>query len=299
MEVEIIDLEFQGFPEVIAAYLVSGPDGKILIETGPESTRPVLVEKLKALGISPGDIAALFVTHIHLDHAGAVGFWTGEGVPVYVHPKGAKHLIDPEALVSSARAVYGEVFDYLWGQMIPSPENLVRTIEDGETVTVAGLEIRAIDSPGHAFHHHCYQINDALFTGDAVGARISPEGFLSVTSAPTQFHLEYTLETLEKIRNLTPVVLYPTHYGPIVEVDEHLDSYRDAVELNVQFIHDRMEEGMDAETMQVAYKAFTMEQSFRAGFPAGRWDALEAINGTAMCADGIRMYWEKKKDAEA
>jgi len=207
MEIATIDLEFQGKAGVIASYLIRGKEGNILIETGPESTRECLVSKLAEQGLSPGDIDAVFVTHVHLDHAGAAGWWTGQGVPVYAHPKAVKHIINPERLVESARMVYGDAFDRLWGEMTASPEALVKVIEDGETVTIGGIEVTAINSPGHAFHHHCYQIGSAIFAGDAVGAKLSDADYLSVTAAPPQFHLAHTLATLEKIRALRHAVI--------------------------------------------------------------------------------------------
>ncbi len=299
MEIVTIDLEFQGKTGVIAAYLIRGEEGNVLIETGPGSTRECLVSKLGELGVSAKDFAAVFVTHVHLDHAGAIGWWTGQGVPVYAHPKAVKHIIDPERLVESARMVYGDAFDRLWGEMTASPKDLVNVIEDGEAITVAGIEVTAIDSPGHAFHHHCYQIGSVIFAGDAVGAKLSHVDYLSVTAAPPQFHLSHTLETLEKIRALKPTAIYPTHFGAVEDVEEHLNSYRDAVELNVQFVRDRLREGMDEDSLRVAYQAFNMEQSFRAGLDSSRWEAYQIINGTDMCADGIRMYWEREANGGA
>src|SRR5690606_12270666 len=107
MRVETIDLEFQGVRGGIAAYLVEGDEGRLLIETGPESTRARLLAELEARGTAPTDLKGVFVTHVHLDHAGAAGWFAAQGVPVHVHPRGARHLVDPTRLVGSARSVYG------------------------------------------------------------------------------------------------------------------------------------------------------------------------------------------------
>jgi glyoxylase-like metal-dependent hydrolase (beta-lactamase superfamily II) len=299
MEVNVIDLQFQGMPGVIAAYLVEGEGGHVLIETGPESTRESLLAGMRARGVEPGDLAGVFVTHIHLDHAGAAGWFAGQGVPVHVHEKGARHLVDPSRLVESARMVYRDRFDALWGEMVPAAAELVVALSDGAVTEIAGLSIEAISTPGHAFHHHVYRIGGAVFAGDAAGARLEGNPFTSVTSAPPQFDLEHTLASIERLRSLGPDALFLTHFGAVPDPEAHLVAYHDAVEMNAIFIRQRLEEGFDALSLQVAYEAFQFEQAFRHRLPRERRDHFEAINGAAMCADGIRLYWEKRSGAES
>jgi len=295
MRVHTIDLEFQGLPGVIASYLIEGDGGVFLVETGPESTRRVLESKLKDLGYTPADLDAVFVTHIHLDHAGAAGAFAAVGVPVYVHPKGSKHLIDPTRLIESARMVYGEEFDELWGEMTPAPAANVHEMRDGEIVEIAGIPVQAIETPGHAFHHHAYLVGaNAVFAGDAAGARLEGAAYTSVTSAPPQFHLEHSLASIDKIVKINSLDLYLTHFGKVDEPVGHLSDYLDAVELNAIFVLQRIEEGMGVDALKIAYQAFQMEQAFRAGLPRESWARYQAVNGTDMCADGIRLYWEKK-----
>ena len=294
MQVDVIDLGFQGTEGTIAAFLARSGDGCLLVETGPESTRERLVEELSARGVEPGDLAAVFVTHIHLDHAGAAGWFARQGVPVHVHPRGARHLVDPARLVESARGVYGDRFDTLWGGMEPAPEALVRPLADGATVAVAGLEVEAVETPGHAFHHHAYRIGGELFTGDAAGARLGASAFLSVTSAPPQFDLEHTLASIDKLAGLDADRLWLTHFGAVEDPRRHLADYREAVELNAAFLRDRVREGMDSEALGVAYGAFQLEQAYRLGMPPSLWRDYEAINGAGMCAEGMRLYWERQ-----
>lgn len=294
MRVETIDLEFQGVTGGIAAYLVMGTEGFILVETGPESTRETLETGLLSFGLFPGDLSAVFVTHVHLDHAGAAGSFAAAGVPVYVHSRGARHLIDPKRLVESARGVYGDRFDTLWGGMVPAPESQVRPLADGEIVSVAGLEVTALDTPGHAFHHHAFAIGDAIFTGDAAGARLGSGSYLSVTSAPPQFHLEHTLASIAKLAARESARLFLTHFGEVADPAAHLAAYADAVELNAEFIRQRLVEGFTGESLAIAYEAFQLEQAFRLGLPSEQWPDYQAINHTEMCADGIRMFWEAR-----
>lgn len=297
MTVHTIDLHFQDVPQIIAAYLVEGPDGLVLIETGPGSTLERLLTGIAELGFSTSDVRDVFVTHIHLDHAGAAGWWAQEnGSTVYVHPRGARHLIDPSRLMESAKMVYGDLMDSLWGDMIPAPAENVRSLEDGESVSVAGLEITALDTPGHARHHHAFAIEDAIFAGDVAGARLPGCDYISVTSAPPQFEPDSYFASIEKVRAAKPARLFLTHFGEITEVDAHLDDYRENVDLASTFVHDRLSEGMDGDALQVAYQAFQMEIAFRVGLPPEDWSRYQQANPTSMCADGIRLYWEKQSE---
>lgn len=278
---------------MIASFLVEGPDGLVLFETGPESCRENLLQGISGLGFSPDEVRAVFVTHIHLDHSGGAGWWAGREIPVYVHPRGAKHLIDPAKLEASARQVYGDAFDSLWGGIPPAREEWVRVIDDGSVTRMAGLEVRTIETPGHAFHHHAYRVGDCLFTGDAAGARLSGQEYISVTSAPPQFNLEHTLASIEKLEAESVESLFLTHFGEVTDPVKHLEDYREAVEMNVAFVEARLGEGMDGEALQVAYEAFNLEQAFRLEVPMELWLRYQSINGTDMCADGIRIFYEK------
>ena len=292
MEVVTIDLEFQGVLGGIAAYLVRGKDGAFLIETGPESTLDRLVAGLAAQGLSPEDLCGLFVTHVHLDHAGAAGWFAARGVDVHVHTRGARHLIDPGRLLESARSVYQDRFDGLWGGLTPAPAERVKALADGDSVEIAGLTVKAHDTPGHAFHHHAFSIGGTIFTGDAAGARLGGSPYLSVTSAPPQFHLEHTLASLDKLAGLLPERLFLTHFGEVTDAAGHLAAYRDAVALTAEFVRQRIEEGFAGEALAVAYEAFQLEQADRLGMDPRLWPDYQVINGSEMCADGIRHFWE-------
>ena len=267
----------------------------MLIETGPESCRDELLKGIRDRGVDPNqDIRSVFVTHIHLDHSGGAGWWAGNGVPVYVHPKGAKHLVDPIRLVESARMIYGDAFDALWGEPIPADEGSVKIVQDDEIVETGGLEIRAIDTPGHAFHHHAFRVEGNVFSGDAAGVRLSGLDYISVASAPPQFHLEHTLASIDRLRGENCESLFLTHFGEIREPDDHLAAYRETVSIQTDFVRQRMEEGMEAEAIQVAYEAFNLERAFQQQVPSSDWARYQATNPTGMCADGIRLFLEKQ-----
>src|SRR5690606_8936954 len=122
-----------GMSQVTAVYLLVGPDGPVLIETGPGSTLPAVRAALAAHGFAPADVRAVLLTHIHLDHAGAAGWWAQQGTPIYVHHVGAPHLIDPTKLLASATRIYGDNMGPLWGEMLAAPAERVTPLHDGDT----------------------------------------------------------------------------------------------------------------------------------------------------------------------
>ncbi|MGI9242323.1 MAG: MBL fold metallo-hydrolase [Verrucomicrobiales bacterium] len=294
MQIHTIDLEFQGTGGLIASFLIESGDGLILIEPGPGSTCETLVRKIGELGHTQSDVRSVFITHAHLDHAGCGGWWAQAGADLYVHPKASRHLIDPSKLVESARGVFGDAFDSLWGEMLPAPEAKVHTLEDGETVTIGELEIEAINTPGHAFHHHAFAIGDTAFVGDAAGVCLAGTDYISVTSPPPAFHLESCLSSIDRLAGRNFSTIHLTHFGIIEGVADHLARYRAEVAGAAEVVRGLIADGNDSEAIRVAYQAFQMEQAYRAGLPRERWDDYQAINSTDMCADGLRTYWERE-----
>ena len=185
-----IDTLLGGWEEVTAAYLVEGPQ-PVLVETGSRSSAPILLAELEALGVGPSDLAGVVVTHVHLDHAGGMGD-LARAFPratVYVHPQGARHLADPDRLVSSAARVYGDLLDGLYGRIEPTPAERIRPLEDGEAVRV-GVDraLTAVHSPGHAKHHLALHdsASGILFTGDAAGVSLPDAGTLRPATPPPE-----------------------------------------------------------------------------------------------------------------
>lgn len=298
MKVHTIDLRFQSTPGIVAAFLVEGPRGLVLVETGPGSTLPALLDGIAALGFSPDQVGSVLVTHVHLDHAGAAGWWARQGALIHAHPRAVPHLVDPARLLESARMVYGEKMDPLWGEMLPVPEDRVRALEDGEQAELGGLVFTAWDTPGHARHHHCYAAEDAVFTGDAAGARLPGCDYLSVTSAPPQFDPEAWDRTLDRLLAAAPRRLFLTHFGEARDPEDHLARYRAEVQHAARMTRELLDQDMDADSLRVAYQAFQMERAFQAKLPPQRWQDYQLANPAGMCADGIRLYWEKKTAAQ-
>lgn len=289
MQIHPIDLNFQNVAGVIAAFLVESGGELALIETGPGSTLGALRKGIEDLGFSVNEVKKVLLTHIHLDHAGAAGWWAGQGATIYVHPKGARHLIDPSRLMGSAEMVYGDRMDELWGEMLPAAQDRVVALEDGGEVRVGDSLITALDTPGHARHHHAFACDGVVFAGDVAGVRLRGQQYISVTSAPPQFDAEAYDRSIARLLQGNYARLFLTHFGEVDDVRDHLERYRVAVRAASAFVADRLGEGMDDESLRIAYQAFQMEQAFQAGAPPEAWSLYQAANPTTMCADGLRM----------
>jgi glyoxylase-like metal-dependent hydrolase (beta-lactamase superfamily II) len=293
MKIHTLDLKFQNTPNTIASYLVESDSGLALIETGPGSTLPQLRHEIATLGFREEDIKHVFVTHIHLDHAGAAGWWAQQGAQVFCHPSAARHLVEPSRLIESARRVYLDQMDHLWGEMLPAPEARVTALGDGESVSLGSIKVTAWDTPGHARHHHAFIIGEACFTGDVAGARLQASPYLSVTSAPPQFEPPAYLNSLDRLIQAGFQRLYLTHFGEVTDAQFHLTNYRQRIQDVYQKVRDWVAEGANAEEIQKRYHDSERAIATAAGVSEEQWQLFQMANGTKMSADGIRLYVEK------
>lgn len=200
-----------------AGWLIEGPE-PVLVETGSQTSVPVVLEALSALGVGPQDLAGIVVTHIHLDHAGGVGD-VARAFPnatVYVHPVGARHLVDPSRLVASAGRVYGDALDSLYGRLDPTPVERVRALDDGEEIRIGpGRSLTVVHSPGHASHHLALHDSGTgvLFAGDAAGVRLPDVGVLRPATPPPDFDLDLAIRSLHSFAARRPSALALAHFG--------------------------------------------------------------------------------------
>ena len=220
---EPIDLLHLGRERVIASYLLDTDDGPALLDCGPSTTVAALEAGLAARGLALTDVRHLLLTHIHLDHAGAAGTLVRAhpGLQVHVSPVGAPHLVAPERLEKSARRLYGDSFDSLWGELAPVPEENVHPVDGA----VLGLE--SFPSPGHASHHVCYLAPDGtLYAGDACGVRVLPGRSVMPPTPPPEVDVEGWEATLDEIQRRAPERLALIHFGVADDVGRHLDELR-------------------------------------------------------------------------
>ncbi|MFO0828464.1 MAG: MBL fold metallo-hydrolase [Phycisphaerales bacterium] len=233
-----IDLGYLGLPRTAAAFAIVSGDDLALVESGPAACAPTLQRSLAADPRTAGRrVRRVFVTHIHLDHAGAAGhFATGaDRSDVFVHPFGAKHLVDPTKLIASSRRVHGDAFDRFYGEPIACPAERVHSIPDGGTVEVApGVSLEAIETPGHARHHHAWVLRAddrrRAFAGDVAAMIVPDTRFISVPTPPPEFDLRAWRTSLDCLRDARLDELFLTHFGRVADdaaaVRAHLDAAR-------------------------------------------------------------------------
>ena len=218
-----LDLMHQGADRVIASYLLETDDGLALFDCGPSTCLPRLKAALLERGVELGDVRHLLLSHIHLDHAGAAGVLVREHPEMLVHVSeiGAPHLADPSRLEASARRLYGETFDTLWGELAPVPQENIRIV----AARVLGLD--CFPTQGHASHHVSYlDAAGTLYAGDAAGVRIRPERTVLPPTPPPEFDLDVWLETIDEIERRRPERLALIHFGVATEPAAHLDELR-------------------------------------------------------------------------
>ena len=226
---DFIDLHVRGSPQVIATAILSAADGVTLIDPGPTSCLPALEEGLRGRGLTLRDVRTLLLTHIHLDHAGATGTILERvpGIKVYVHERGAPHMIDPAKLLASATRLYGDQMDTLWGQVLPVPASQVTALAGGERLSFAGRSLAVEYTPGHAKHHVSYfdEHSGTAYVGDTGGIRVIGD-YLIAPTPPPDIDIEAWQRSLDLIDAWQPVSLFLTHFGEVSPARAHLARFR-------------------------------------------------------------------------
>jgi len=275
---EPIDLVHGGAARTVGAYLLDTSQGLSLFDCGPSSCIPALKAGLAERGFELGDVKNLLLSHIHLDHAGAAGSLVREhpALQVWVSEVGAPHLVDPSRLERSARRLYGETFDGLWGELAPVPEENVHVAAG----RAAGLEVFA--APGHASHHVCYFDGSTLYAGDAAGVRIQPSRSVLPPTPPPDVDVEAWYRTLEEIERRAPERLALIHFGLADDVSRHLAELR---------------RRLDAWATRV--EAGATEQEFvasaRADLPPEEADGYDRAMPFWQSYAGLRRYWDTRE----
>jgi glyoxylase-like metal-dependent hydrolase (beta-lactamase superfamily II) len=279
---EPLDLRHLGRERVIGCYLVETSGGTALFDCGPATCVPELTNRLAERGLELTDLRHLLLSHIHLDHAGAAGTLVREhpGLQVHVSEIGAPHLVDPERLERSARRLYGDEFDRLWGELLPVPEENVHVVGN----EVLGLE--CFPTPGHASHHVCYLDYDGtLYAGDATGVRIQPSRAVLAPTPPPEFDLEVWQATLDEIERRRPERLALIHFGVADDPELHIADLRDRLERWTTWVGDGM----------------SRDEFVRAGSEdlGPDRDAYEHAMPLWQSYAGLERYWQKKLESSA
>ena len=298
MSTDFVDLQFRGSPRVVATAILQGADGVTLIDPGPTSCLPALESGLRDRGLTLRAVRTLLLTHIHLDHAGASGTIV-ERVPevkVYVHERGAPHMIDPAKLLASARRLWGDQMDAVWGAFLPVPAGQVIVLKGGERLDVAGTAIEVAYTPGHAKHHVSYldQHTGMAYVGDTAGVRVSGD-YLIAPTPPPDIDIEAWQQSLDTIDRWQPVSLFLTHFGPITPARAHLARFRATVASAAAMSEEMMAGGGTDEELT---KRFTewMRQDIRKALPEHDARAAELAAPFDQLWQGLARYWQKKRD---
>jgi glyoxylase-like metal-dependent hydrolase (beta-lactamase superfamily II) len=292
VNIHILDTRQLGYVGIVAATALETNDGIVLFDTGPESTFDNVIVDLGKAGFALNDVRHVFISHIHFDHAGAAWRFS-KTATVYVHPRGAAHLIDPTKLVESATRIFGDDMQRLWGRIAPVPAGRVKILEDNEVVRVSPFEIRAIATPGHASHHHVYHWEDDVFGGDIAGVRIG-HGPPIPPFVPPELHVESWRESIAKIRALNAANLYLPHFGKIAgPVSEHLDLVDERVARWAEWFRERIRAGDDESKLRSTFTELEHADLRAGGATQNDIDGYEAADPSYMAVGAAIRYWKK------
>ena len=300
MEIRTIDLDFLGTEGIIASYLLTGEDSAALVETGPTTCLERLMSGLDEHGVEPEDVRDVFLTHIHLDHAGASGH-LAELLPnatFYVHEAGEPHLADPSKLLKSASRLFGERMDELWGEVRPVPEDRLKAIEDGGEVEAGGGALVAHHTPGHAYAHFAYLEPDsgALFAGDVAGIRRPGQSYVRPPTLPPEVDVELWVRSIGEMRKVGPASVYPTHFGRYDDVERHLSELEQRLQDWLLFVEEQMDSGAEREEISDLLEAKGDAEMLSEGAEADESERYDLAGDYPMVTDGLMRYVSKRRE---
>jgi len=297
-DISYVDLNFCDTPKAIATGVYGGDAGVVLVDPGPGSCIDRLAGMLKAQGIRVSDIQTVLLTHIHLDHAGATGLLVRDNpkIRVFVHEKGAPHVVDPSKLVNSANQLWGvEGVARLWGQVIPVPQENLHVLGEHDRITAGGHLFDVRYTPGHASHHVSYldEGTGIVWAGDTAGLRFTSQLFTLPPTPPPDIDLEAWRESIAKLRAWGPETVFITHFGPYGSVAEHLDH----LESSLADVAAMAKRAIDSDASDEAkYEQFKSEvlAYVRRAVPESEMAPLEHVGPLEFNWRGLVRYWKKK-----
>lgn len=291
--IHVLDLNFLGGSFSIATFLIPSTDGLILIETGPKTTFERLKNAISEVGYNSKDVRHVLLTHIHFDHAGAAWKFAKNGASIYVHPIGLPHLQNPEKLWNSAKMIYKEDMERLWGEMKPIAAEFLKPANDGDLLKIGELNWKVHYTPGHAIHHNAYQLGDVIFTGDVAGVSIQG-GPVVPPCPPPDIHIPDWKASIQKLRSLKPKMLYLTHYGAVHQVNKHLDSLEIMLDEWADWMKPFFDAGVPAEEITPKFMDYTKNQLRVQGVSEADIERYERANPSWMSVSGLLRYWKLK-----
>ena len=299
-----IDTFFGGRERYTAAYLLDA-DEPAIVETGPTTSFEPVVAGLGRLGVGPEDLAHVVVTHIHLDHAGGVGRIAEHypGATVWVHERGAPHLVDPSRLLDSAARIYGsELLASLFGPVVPVAPQRIQAVDDGAVIDLGDTTLEVLATPGHAKHHVALidSTTGAVFTGDALGIHPPDAPALRPATPPPDYDLELALSSIGAIRERArgSKVLF-SHFGPVDEVDRVCELAERRFRSWTEAVGRALERTDDLDEIVRVLERVASEDVETGAEAALDLQRMETLSSVRMNAMGIMRYWQLRREREA
>ena len=301
----VIDADFHR-EHMAGCYLMEAGTEAAFIEVGTNSSTPRLMKVLAMRGWKPEDVRYVIVTHVHLDHAGGAGSLMQllPNATFLVHPYGARHMIDPAKLEAGARAVYGdEMFDRIYGKLIPVDEDRVQIMEDGDEVSLGNRQLRFMDTPGHARHHFC--VHDSLtngwFTGDTFGLSYREfdtqnGAFLFPTTTPIQFDPVALKESVRKLMAVGPDCMYLTHYGRVEGVQRLSENMLEGIDVFVGFAEKYKDDDLRLQKIEAAMSDWLMDGLRKHGVTLPDDECLHLLGSDIMLNTQGIGFWLDHRD---
>jgi glyoxylase-like metal-dependent hydrolase (beta-lactamase superfamily II) len=305
-EIAIIDTHMAGEPELNAVYLLSGRQ-PCLVESGPGSDAEKVIQALDELGIGAADLAHIVVTHIHVDHAGGAGrlLETYPRATLWVHERGAAHLVDPTRLVASTERTYGASrMKELYGETRPCPADRIRAVTDGDTIALGDRSLDVLHTPGHASHHVCFfdEARGSMFTGEAIGSYLPWADCYRPALPPPEVDVEAALGSISRLRERHPTRLLTSHFGQAPDADASLAraearirTWSARVGSILEIRPDTPDDELEDALHDQARNDFRSDADRPLDAELARYDALGSIG---MNARGLGRYWRKRLERE-
>jgi glyoxylase-like metal-dependent hydrolase (beta-lactamase superfamily II) len=297
-----LDNLWTGRPHTIAAALLESDGHRAIVDPGPGSTLETLRQNLQAHEIGVGDLDAILLTHIHLDHAGATGALVRENprLAVYVHKNGAKHMIDPSKLLASAQRLWPNDLQRLFGETLPVPGENLRILEGGETLTLGSRKLEVVYTPGHASHHVSYfdQAEGVAFVGDTTGVRIEGNSFAMPATPPPDIDLEIWDKSFAAILERKPARLFLTHYGYSDNPSEHILLFRERLHRWAALTADILRTSASDSAAMDAFMSATFAEISQ-HLPGGEAEHYAFSAGLNLSFLGLARYLRKRAEAAA
>lgn len=292
----LLDLEYLGQSEYLAALLLETSDGFAVIDPGPTTSLETLLAAVRELAGDEDALRHVLLTHIHLDHGGAAGVIAERipGATVYVHERGAPHIVDPSRLLASATRLYGDRMQELWGDVRPCPADRLRVVRDRDRLTLGDRVVEVAYTPGHAIHHVSYfdRATGLTYVGDLAGERFHSGTPVIPTTPPPDIDLESWVTSIERVRAWEPSALILSHFGVFSDVENHLEQHGDALNSWAETVRSSLDEPGSDEERANRFAAEQLDRIKQASTAEGA--SRVHFSQIRDCWFGLARYWRRR-----